>query len=479
MTKRCGINRLRSIVAFLCLSATPLMAQFRSSIEGTVSDASGAVLADVNVVLTNTATGVTQSAQSNSEGYFRFPTLPPGSYKLRATKPGFQTLNQENVSLLAQETRTVPMVLKVGQVQETVTVTTEAAPIQLSEAKIASDISAQELHELPLAGRNILNVLGQTPGVTGVGTASGTAGGTDVFSLVNNPFNNANGQRGDGNSFYVDNTLATSNPDPGSYNLTPNPDSVQELHVAVNDYSAESGRAGSVVIQAVTKSGSNHFHGSLFEYHQDNALTALNHLQAPGTKLDATRRNEFGGSVGGPIQRDKMFFFFSWDQKRQSAPTTIVSTVEHPDFVNFMKSNFPNNVSTQLLTNFPAITKNGLTSVEAAQDLDPDCATLGPPVAGMPCDLNIRGQTSNTFSLPNNGLQWNVRIDRYFTKDRVYGNFYRKTPDTVSANVRPAFNNTNSFAGTTNYLNLDWTHTFSPNVVNDGAAGFTRISGLG
>ena len=479
MTKLFGIDRLRMIAAFLCLCAPPLMAQFRSSIEGTVSDASGAVVADVKVVLTNAATGVTQSAQSNTEGYFRFPTLPPGSYKLTATKPGFQTLNQENVSLLAQETRTVPMVLKVGQVQETVTVTTEAAPIQLSEAKIASDISAQELHELPLAGRNILNVLGQTPGVTGVGTASGTAGGTDVFSLVNNPFNNANGQRGDGNSFYVDNTLATSNPDPGSYNLTPNPDSVQELHVAVNDYSAESGRAGSVVIQAVTKSGSNHFHGSLFEYHQDNALTALNHLQAPGTKLDATRRNEFGGSVGGPIQRDKMFFFFSWDQKRQSAPTTIVSTVEHPDFVNFMKSNFPNNVSTQLLTNFPAITKNGLTSIETAQDLDPDCATSGPPVAGMPCDLNIRGQTSNTFSLPNNGLQWNVRIDRYFTKDRVYGNFYRKTPDTVSPNVRPAFNNANSFAGTTNYLNLDWTHTFSPNVVNDAAAGFTRISGLG
>ena len=294
------LKRLWLLAVAFCLLATPLMAQFRSSIEGTVTDASGAVLADVNVVLTNTATGVSQTAQSNGSGYFRFPTLPPGSYQLTATKPGFQTLTQENVSLLAQETHTVPMVMKVGQVQETVTVTTEAAPIQLSEAKIASDISAQELHELPLAGRNILNVLSQTPGVTGVGTASGTAGGTDIFSLVNNPFNNANGQRGDGNSFYVDNTLATSNPDPGSYNLTPNPDSVQELHVAVNDYSAESGRAGSVVIQAVTKSGTNHFHGSLFEYHQDNALTALNHLQPSNTKLDATRRNEFGGSVGGP-----------------------------------------------------------------------------------------------------------------------------------------------------------------------------------
>src|SRR5207249_5924329 len=120
------------------------------------------------------------------------PSLPPGSYKLNANKQGFQTLVQENVSLLAQETRTVPMVLKLGQISETVTVTGENAPIQLSEAKVASDISARELKELPLPGRNILSILSQTPGVTGVGNAQQTAGGTDIFSLVNNPFNNAN-----------------------------------------------------------------------------------------------------------------------------------------------------------------------------------------------------------------------------------------------------------------------------------------------
>jgi Carboxypeptidase regulatory-like domain/TonB dependent receptor len=476
-----------TVVAGMVLFCPPLFGQFRSSIEGTVSDTSGAVVPDTKVVLTNTDNGVTQTAQSNNTGYFRFPSLGPGNYKLTASKQGFQTLNQENISLLAQEIRTVPMVMKVGQIQESVTVTTESTPVQLSEAKIASDISARELHELPLAGRNVLNVLSETPGVTGVGTAQQTAGGTDIFSLVNNPFNNANGQRGDGNSFYVDNTLATSNPDPGSYNLTPNPDSVQELHVAVNDYSAESGRSGSLVIQAVTKSGTNQFHGSLFEYHQDNKLTARNHFQSTpdssGRFFPAFRRNEFGGSVGGPIQKDKMFFFFSWDQKRSSSPTTITSTVEHPDFVNFMKTNFPNNTSTTLMNNFPAVTVHGFEpgSVQTAQDLDPNCSIAGPPVAGMPCNLNILGTTVNTFSLPNNGLQWNVRIDRYFrdSKDRVYGNFYRKTPDTISPNVRPAFNNKNSFAGTTNYINLDWTHTFSPNMVNDAAVGFTRISGLG
>ncbi|HEU0048566.1 MAG TPA: carboxypeptidase-like regulatory domain-containing protein, partial [Nitrososphaera sp.] len=467
---------------------TPLWAQFRSSVEGTVSDSSGAVVTGALVTLTNVDTGVAQTSQSNDVGSFRFPSLPPGNYKVAASKSGFKTITQENVVLTAQEIRTIPMVLQPGQTQEVVTVTAEPPAIQLSEAKIASDISAREIRELPLPGRNVLSILSQTPGVTGVGTASQNASNNDVFSLVNSAFNNANGQRGDGNSFYVDNSLANSNPDPGAFNLTPNPDSVQELHVAVNDYSAESGRSGSLVIQAVTKSGTNQFHGSLFEYHQDNALTALNAFEKQSniTKLTATRRNEFGGSVGGPIQKDKMFFFFSWDQKRQSQPDTVVSTVETPQFVDFMKANFPNNLATKLLTSFPATTSNGLTNIQTVNDLyfnpatsTPLCPVNGPPVAGMPCNLPIRGTTTNTFVLPNNGLQWNVRIDRYFSKDRIYGNFYRKTPNTISPNVRPAFNSANSFAGTTNYVNLDWTHTFSANIVNDAAGGITRISGLG
>ena len=108
MTKFRFINRLWVIAVLLSVFTTPLLAQFRSSIEGTVTDASGALLGEVTVVLINPATGVSQTAQSNAEGYFRFPTLPPGSYKLTATKPGFQTLNQENVSLLAQEPALCP-----------------------------------------------------------------------------------------------------------------------------------------------------------------------------------------------------------------------------------------------------------------------------------------------------------------------------------------------------------------------------------
>lgn len=458
------------------LLPTPGVAQFRSSIEGTVSDAAGAVVPDAQVTLTNIDTGVSRSAPTNAEGLFRFLALAPGNYKLTATKQGFATALEENIALLGSEVRTVALTLKAGEVRETVTVTAETTPIQLAEAKIASDISSQELTQLPLAGRNMGSLISQTPGVTGVGLASQNANDTDVFTLVNNPANSANGQRAEANAFYVDNTLATSNPDPGTYNLVPNPDSIQELHVAVNDYSAEYGRQGSLVVQAITKGGTNLFHGSLFEYHQDNKLQAHNFFSS---SVPVYRRNEFGGSLGGPIVKNKIFGFFSWDQKKSSSPVTFQDNVETPDFVNFMKTNFPNNLATKLMTSFPA-TVNGVVpgSVVTVQQLDPNCATTA-PVPGIPCNLDVIETTNEAFSGANNGLQWNTRVDVNFSKDRFYGSFFRKTPDVQGINTRPAFDNKNNFAGTTNYANLDWTHTFSPALVNEASMGITRISGLG
>ena len=458
------------------LLSFPSFAQFRSGIEGTVTDSTGAVVPDAKVTLSNMDTGISKSVQSNGEGLFRFPSLPPGRYKVTATKQGFATTAAGDIVLLAEEIRTVPLALKAGAVTETVTITATANPIQLSEAKIASDISAREISQLPLAGRNIGNLILQTPGVTGIGNASTNANDTDIFSLVNNPQANGGGQRGDGNAFYVDNTLATSNPDPGVYNLTPNPDSVQELHVSVNDYSAEYGRSGSLVIQAISKTGTNEFHGSLFEYHQDNRLYAHNTFES---SVPVFRRNEFGGSVGGPILKNKMFGFFSWDQKRASNPNVLSNNIETQDFVSFLKTNFPNNLSTQLLTKYPATVGTIVPgSVQTVQQIDPNCGTQA-PVAGIPCTLDVRERTNVGVAVRDNGLQWNSRIDVTFSKDRFYGNYYRKTPDTLSPNLRPAFNTANNFAGITNYANLDWTHTFSPTIINDAAMGITRISGLG
>jgi len=474
-------------LAGVLLASSPLFAQFHSAIEGTVTDSSGAAVPAAQVVLTNQDTGVSQTTVSNDTGAYHFPSLGLGKYTLTATKQGFQTVKQENISLAAEEIRTVPLTLKVGTVAETITITEDTTAVQLAESKIASGIGSQEITELPLTGRNIFNLVSMTPGVTGIGQASGGAFDNNVFSLVNGGQTNANGQRGDANAFYLDNTYATSNPDPGVYNLTPNPESVAEVHVAVNDYSAEYGHSGGLVIQAVTKSGTNQFHGSLFEYHTDNDLRAASFLP-PGScphpvpcqpGITVSRRNEFGGSIGGPIQKDKMFAFFSWDQLKSAAAGTLTGQVETADFVNFMTTNFPNNLSTQLLTKFPA-QRPSPSNILKVQDLDPGCGTTA-PVAGITCGLDVLENVSEPVAPKNNGLQFNFRIDRYLRdgKDRINGSYFRKTPDVITPNLRPAFDTLNAFAGITNYANLDWTHTFSPSLLNDAAFGITRISGLG
>ena len=466
----------------ILLASSPLLAQFHSTIEGTVTDSTGAAVPGAQVILTNQDTGVSQTATSNDTGVFHFPSLGLGKYTLTASKSGFQSVKQENIALAAEETRTIPLTLKVGTVAETITITEDAAAVQLAESKIASGIGSQEITELPLTGRNIFNLVSLTPGVTGIGQASGTAFDNTVFSLVNGGQTNANGQRGDANAFYLDNTYATSNPDPGVYNLTPNPESVAEVHVAVNDYSAEYGHSAGVVIQAVTKSGTNQFHGSLFEYHSDNDMQA-NFFSPPGSSpstIAVGRRNEFGGSVGGPIQKDKMFGFFSWDQLKSAQAGTLSGTVETPDFVNYMTTQFPNNLSTQLLTKFAPLRPNP-SGFQSVLDLDPACTPQNEPLPNLSCSTNVLENVTESVAPKNNGLQWNFRVDRYFrdSKDRLNGSFFRKTPDVISPNIRPAFNTLNAFAGITNYANLDWTHTFSPSLLNDAAFGVTRISGLG
>src|SRR5215510_1003124 len=309
-----SFSKTAACILLVSAFASAAHAQFRSAIEGAVTDPSGGIVSEAQVTLVNTETGISQTAKTNSAGSYSFPTLPPGKYKLTVSAKGFASVTQENITLGAAETRTISLALKVGDVSETITVSSEPAPVQSSEAKVATNISTTEIRNLPMAGRNILDLVSLAPGVTGVGNLSSQAGSADIFSLVGNPSVNANGQRGDGNGYYVDGVSANSNPDPGTVYVTLNPDSVAEFSIALNDYSAEYGRSGSIVVNAVSKSGSNSRHGSLFEYHRNNKLTARNVFQntanpLTGRVLPASRRNEFGFSMGGRSQTGRVFFF--------------------------------------------------------------------------------------------------------------------------------------------------------------------------
>jgi hypothetical protein len=483
-----GIAKTAAVVILISVFTSPAVwAQFRSAIEGTVVDTSGAVIAEAQVVLMNIDTGVSQTSKTNSTGFYSFPTLPPGRYRITASAKGFASVTQENLTLGGAEVRTIQLTLKAGEVSETVTVSSEPPPLQRSEAKVATNISTTEIRNLPMPGRNILDLVSLAPGVTGVGNLSTNAGSFDIFSLVGEPKVNANGQRGDGNGYYVDGISANSNPDPGTVYVTLNPDSVAEFSVALNDYSAEYGRSGSIVVNAVSKSGSNAFHGSLFEYHRNNKLTARNVFQSTrnaitGRLLPASRRNEFGFSLGGPIQKDKMFFFGGLDALRSSNTTTNRVVIETPEFVNFLKTNRPNNISTRLLTSFPVGDVGAFESVETVAQVMAAtgfgaCTGTGP--LGMPCNMPLRGSAIRDFAPVRKGLQFNVRVDRYFnnSKDRVHVNYQRRTADVEGTQLRTEFRNAFASEPLTYYANVNWTHTFSPRMINEAAIGFTRFTG--
>lgn len=489
MIRRQTFGTYGSVVAMIMLcilfgSPQKTFAQFNSSIEGTVSDSAGAVVSGAQVKLTEQQTGVSQVATTDDNGNFRFNRLPPGQYSVEVSKAGFGTINQQNLRLVSSQALTVPIVLQVGQAQQTVTVTAAPPPIQLDQPKIGGTISSEQLENVALGGRDVFNMLNQVPGVTGIGNASTNVTDNSVFSLVANTAINANGLRGDANSFYIDGTLASSNPDPGQFNLTPNPDSLQEMSVSLNDYSAEYGRSGSVVIRAITRSGANQFHGSLYENHQDNKLTARNEYQNTKNRLTgryfpAFRRNEYGGSFGGPIQRDKMFFFATVDKLSSSAASTSQSVVETPEFASFMQSNYPNRLATQLMQKYPA-TRQAVVpgSQQTVASLDTNCATTA-PLAGIPCNMPVLETVTNSYSVPDPGLQWSIRGDRYFrnSKERFSATLFRKTTTPGGTNVRQAFAVGNSFPATN--ATIDYTHTFSPNMLNDAAMGYTRIAGFG
>jgi hypothetical protein len=471
----------------LLFVAMPLRAQFDSAIEGIVSDSSGAVIPDVEVALTNQDTGVAREGTTNAAGYYRFPSLPAGKYKVTATKSGFQTVVQPDIVLEAVRVQSVPLTMNIGTVTTQITVTGAPPVVETTEAHVSGLTSGLAVHDLPLAGRNILDVVSQTPGVTGIGIVGDWRGGNDIFNLVSAASVNANGQRGSSNGYYVDDTSVNDNPDGGGAKLAPNVESVQELRVSVNNYSAQYGRNSSVMTQMITKSGTNNLHGSLFWYHQDNALTSRTVFQntpdVTGHIIPTFRRNEFGGSAGGPIRKDRTFVFGSWDQLRQIVPNSGLTTVETPDFANFMTAQYPNNISTYVLSKFPAAvgalepgTIQTVANVMAAKTLG-TCSGTGP--LGMPCNMPIVGNAVFSFTNPRPGLQWNVRVDQIFSndKDRLYGNFYRMTTSPFSTNVRQGFSGPSP--GFTDYLGLNWTHTFSPVLLNEAAFGFTRNYGEG
>jgi hypothetical protein len=469
-TKPPGLSFL--LLLLLVLSPMPVSAQFGSAIQGTVTDSQQGVVAQATVRVTNTTTNVTREALTSADGVYRVLSLGPGSYRVEVEKAGFLKAQRDAVSVGISETARLDFALEVSGVTESVTVASGAPLVETEQGRVSGRVDRMQLQEMPLSGRNLYNLIALQPGVTGKGISasiSGGGGADDSFAGESAPRINASGQRDEANSFTVDDTSTNGVARGGITNLTPNTESVEEVRVVANNFSAVDGRNTGAQIQVITKAGTNQFRGSGSYYFQSDTLSARNVFE---TAVPEFKKNQFGFSLGGPISRNRIFFFTSYEGLRQSGARGSTFTVETPAFRNFVLQTRPNSIAAQLLRNFaPAV------------DPTSNFRDLGSPAPGA----NVTGpadgilDVGTAFFVPEGwrrGNQISVRGDYELRPgtDRLYGNMYRTTSYAVTGGIRPAFNRPTP--NTTHFGNINYTRTFSSKRLNEFRAGVMRLVGL-
>jgi outer membrane receptor protein involved in Fe transport len=305
---------MRSLLRLICLAVVLLPAlawpQSNSLVVGVVQDRTAAVVPGAELRLTNELTGLEWTATSDEAGRFQFPRLPVGDYRLRASKDGFRQFVSESFRLDADQSRSVTVSLEIGNTTESVTVSGSVAQVETVSGALRQVVDERRITELPLNGRNPVQLLLLVPGVV-TGPASG--------SLSRNTGIAVNGARATSTNYLLDGG-DNNDPQEGVAAVTPNPDALEEFSVLANNFSAEYGRSSGAVVNAVTKSGTNQFHGSAYEFLRNDHLDARSFFALSKGKL---RRNQFGASGGGPIIKNRAFFFGAYEGFRERRGGTV------------------------------------------------------------------------------------------------------------------------------------------------------------
>jgi len=304
--------------------ASAAVAQFETAtLIGTVTDGSGGVVDDAQITVTNTETGVTQTRKTDSNGHFEFTTLRIGLYIVMAEKPGFAVALAEDIRLTVGARQRVDLALQVGQVSERIEVTAAASALETDSSQRGQIITGEQTRALPLNGREYSTLALLTTGVRL--SALNTGGNTPREGSFN-----VNGLRSTFNNFMIDgvdnNAYGTSNQGFSNQVMQPPPDAVAEFKVVTNNMSAEYGRSGGATINVAYASGTNRFHGSAWEFLRDTSLNATGFFK-PATGKPPLERNQFGGVLGGPILRNRAFFFADYEGFRQTRGLVTASTI--------------------------------------------------------------------------------------------------------------------------------------------------------
>lgn len=329
MSRRFGLQALLLLLSIGLLVGVHAQSSTTGNITGTVRDPQGAAVPKAEVTVTEEKTGATRTVTANEDGFYNIPSLPAGVYTVSTSPAGFKKTISPGVELHVNENKTVNLDVQVGQVTETVTVTSDAAPVEVRSGEVSSLISEKQVTELPLNGRNYAQLALMVPGVSPV-TQAGAGGafatrGTGLNSGVDM---SVNGNQSNANLWTVD---GVNNMDVGSNRtllVFPSVDSIQEFRVERNSFSAEFGQAQGAVVNLITKGGSNDFHGALFEFFRNDKLNANSFfINQAGGKKGELDYNNFGGNFSGPIIKNRVFFFWSEEWRRERRGVVLTARV--------------------------------------------------------------------------------------------------------------------------------------------------------
>lgn len=493
MLKR--IFRTGAILAVLFTGSIPTQAQnITGTILGTISDATGAPVPGIQVVVTNKDTGQVTRVESNQLGYYEAPQLRPGTYSVQVGKQGFKTLVREGLHVQVENRLRLDFTLEVGDAATSISVTGDAPLIESETASLGQVVAARTLQELPIRGRNVFDLVSLSPGVQVNPRSQGAVASTGdnsapLFVLSDISIN---GGRYRTNEYMLDG-VSIMLPENNNFAVSPSPDGTQEFKVMTNSYGPQFGRSGGGVINVITRGGSNQFHGTIYEFFRNDRLKANNFFaNARNQKRGIFHFNQFGAAGGGAVKKNKTFFFADYQGHRErstlggqfaTVPTALQRSGDFSQTLNAQGQ--------QVVIYDPATTRAAPSGTGFVRDAFPGnripANRFDPVAVKMMSYVPLPNSSGSTAALINNlawaqqfainSNQWSVRLDHRFSdRHSLFGRVTRNTGD--SANNGPYGTPADNVLGIT--LNRVWntvlndTFTFSPSLLLNVRYGISR-----
>lgn len=471
------------VLLFLALPQTGNAQVLYGSLTGRVTDLQGAVVPGATVTITHKETNQVRQAVTDASGNYDFATVAAGTYTVKIGKTGFKTVSREGIAVTLNNITRTDVSVEVGQVSETVIVTAEAATIKTDRAEVSAELTSRPLRDLPVPlGRNYQQLFKTLPGFTPP---------EDAHSVPSNPSRsmvfNVNGSSRSSNNTRIDGVTSTNIWLPHVTAYIPALESIETVNVVTNSFDAEQGLAGGAAINVQIKSGTNDFHGSAFEYHSNQHLKARDYFRPPQNAKGKFIQNQYGGTIGGPIMKDKLFFFFSYEGTKNRQNDSLIDSVptdqiRKGDFRGLGVNIYDPLTGNPDGTGRQIISCNGVQNVICDNRIDASVKKILPLIPAA----NLAGQTNNYFASAgflfdrwtiDSKINYNIS-----SKFNVFGRYSILNFFTVNETIfgdalqGRAINSSNpgTGQGKTHSFSIGGVYTFTPNFIVDANYGFFR-----